>query len=234
LTFSSALYMSLRPFLRPRYLWPLIIFLVGSNIVVTRTLMGTTQGWQIYWVLNNIIVLAAVIGVSNLYVQGGMRLRQVAWFSLILAAYDLTFSIFVPISQHLADRFHGQPLDAAMGWIIGSYSSNLGIGDLLVFTLFTIIAFFGSILPSLSPLLIQQFGRTGIGITIPVQTFFGPVALLTYYLLRRTGPERSMAQWLSVQSAAGHEPIRVVRRPRRLVTPAPVDPTIAVKVEQGD
>lgn len=251
LTFSSALYMSLRPFLRPRYLWPLIIFLVGGNIMVTRTLMGTTQGWQIYWVLNNIIVLAAVVGVSNLYVQGGMRLRQVAWFSLILAAYDLTFSMFIPISQHLADRFHGQPLDAAMGWIMGSYSSNLGIGDLLVFTLFTITAFkgfgrkgvlaslaiiaiFGAILPSLSPLMVQQFGRTGIGITIPVQTFFGPVALLTYYLLRRTGPERSMAQWSSAQSAAGHEPIRVVRRPRRLATPAAIDATMEVRIEQGD
>lgn len=114
LTFSSALYMALRPFLRPRYLWPLIIFLVAGNIVVTRTLMGTTQGWQIYWVLNNIIVLAAVVGVSNLYVQGGMYLRQVAWLSFILAAYDLTFTVFIPISQHLADRFHGQPLDAAI------------------------------------------------------------------------------------------------------------------------
>lgn len=81
--------------------------------------------------------------------------------------------------------------------------------------------------------MVQQFGRAGVGITIPVQTFFGPVALLTYYLLRRTGPERSMAQWLGAQSAAGHEPIRVVRRPRRLVTPAIVDPIIEVKVEQG-
>jgi len=251
LTFSSALYMALQPFLRPRYLWPLIIFLVAGNIVVTRTLMGTMQGWQIYWVFNNIIVLAAVVGVSNLYSQGGMRLRQVAWLSFILAAYDLTFTVFVPISQHLADRFHGQPLDAAMGWVMGSYSSNLGIGDLLIFALFTICAFkgygrkgviaslaiiaiFGSILPSLSPLVVQQFGRAGIGITIPVQTFFGPVALLTYYLLRLTGPERSMAQWLSAQTAAGHEPIRVVRRPRRLATPAAVSPTVEVRIEQGD
>ncbi len=236
LTFCTALYIVLRPFLRPRYLWPIIICLIAGNIVVTRTLMGTSQGWQVYWFLNDLIVLGAVIGISNLYSQGGMRLRQVAWFSAILATYDLFFAIVVPISARLADRFHGQPLDAAMGWIIGPYSSNLGIGDILIFCLFTICAFkgfgrkglfasigiiavFGALVPSLSALVILPFFRAGIGITIPVQTFFGPVALLTYYLLRRSGEERTMAQWLSVQAAEGRELIRVVRGPRRAVAP---------------
>ena len=236
LTFCTALYIALRPFLRPRYLWPIIAILIVGNIIVTRTLMGTTQGWQLYWVLNNVIVLGSVIGISNLYTQGGMRLRQVAWFSAILATYDLFFAIVVPISARLADRFHGQPLDAAMGWIMGQYSSNLGIGDILIFCLFIIcaykgfgrrglyasigiIAVFGAIVPSLSALVILPFFRAGNGITIPVQTFFGPVALLTYYLLRRSGEERTMAQWMRVQAEEGRELIRVVRRPRRAAAP---------------
>lgn len=236
LTFSTALYIVLRPFLRPLYLWPLVVFLLVGDIVVTRTLMGTTQGWQIYWVFNNVIVLGAAVGISNLYVQGGMRMSQVVWFSLILAAYDLFFDLVVPISAHLADRFHGQPLDAAMGWISGSYSSNLGIGDILVFALFTISAYkgfgrrgivaavvtisiFGVLVPSLSPLMILPLVRGGVGITIPVQTFFGPFAVLTYYMLRRSGPERSMAQWLRAEAEEGYEPIRVSRR-RRAVAPA--------------
>ncbi|HEU5230196.1 MAG TPA: hypothetical protein VFU49_20415 [Ktedonobacteraceae bacterium] len=229
LTFSSALYIVLRPFLRPRYLWLLVIFLLAVNIMVTETLLGTRSGWQLYWVLTDIIVLGAIVGVSNLYVQGGMRLRHVAWFALFLAFYDAFFSLVVPISLQLADRFEGQPLDPSIGFTIGPYSANLGIGDLLVFTLFivaaykgfgrrgvisslVIIAIFGALIPSLSPLVVAAFVRTNIGIVIPVQTFFGPVAFVTYFLLSRRSKERSMAQWLSIQAAEGHEPIRVTRQ----------------------
>jgi hypothetical protein len=250
LTFSSALYIALRPFLRPLYLWPLVAFLLVGDIVVTRTLMGTTQGWQVYWVFNNVIVLGAVVGISNLYVQGGMRMRQVVWFSFILACYDLFFDLVVPVSAHLADRFHGQPLDAAMGWISGSYSSNLGIGDILIFALFTISAYkgfgrkgmfasivticlCGALLPSLSSLMILPLVRGGIGITIPVQTFFGPFAVLTYYLLRRSGPERSMARWMSAEAAEGYEPIRVTRR-RRVGVPVAAPSLAEAGTGQGD
>lgn len=250
LTFSTALYIALRPFLRPLYLWPVVAVLLVGDIVVTRTLMGTTQGWQIYWAFNNIIVLGAVIGISNLYVQGGMRMIQVVWFSFILACYDLFFDLVIPVSAHLADRFHGQPLDAAMGWISGPYSSNLGIGDILIFALFMIsaykgfgrkglfaslvtIALCGAIMPSLSPLVIMPLVRGGVGITVPAQTFFGPFAVLTYYLLRRSGPERSMAQWTSAEAAEGYEPIRVTRR-RRAVAPAATASLAEAGTGQGD
>ncbi len=238
LTFSSALYIALRPFLRPRYLWPLIIALLIINIIVTETLLGTRSGWQLYWVVTDAIVLVAIVGVSNLYVQGGMRLRHVAWFALFLACYDAFFSLVVPLSLQLADRFEGQPLDPSIGFTMGPYSANLGIGDLLVFTLFIvsaykgfgrrgivvallIIAIFGALIPSLSPLIIVAFVRTNnVGIVIPVQTFFGPVAFVAYFLLSRRSKERSMAQWLSIQAAEGHEPIRVVRRgPRPIAVP---------------
>lgn len=253
LTFSSALYITLRPFLRPLYLWPLILFLLATDIVVTEALLGTGPGWQLYWACNDLVVLLAVVGVSNLYVQGGMRLRQVAWLTLALTVYDLIFATVVPLSSHLADRFDGQPLDAAIGWIMGPYSSNLGIGDLLIFTLFIvaaykgfgrkgifvslgIIAVFGTIIPSLSTLVISSFVRQTVGIAIPVQTFFGPVAFITYYLLQRKQPERSMAQWLSIQAAEGHEPIRVTRRPRRAPSsvPAGVSSSLETSMSQGD
>src|SRR2546421_1968014 len=79
LTFVSALYLALRPFMSVRFLWPLILLLIVANIVVTESLLGTRQGWQLYWVLTDVVVLAAAVGVSNLYVQGGMRLRRIAW-----------------------------------------------------------------------------------------------------------------------------------------------------------
>src|SRR5579884_5229 len=67
ITFSSAMYIGLRPLIRPLYLWPLIITLLVTNIIVTETLLGSRSGWQLYWVLTNIIVLVTVVSVSNLY-----------------------------------------------------------------------------------------------------------------------------------------------------------------------
>ena len=248
LTFVSALYFALRPFLQARYLWPLLAFLMVANILVTENLLGTRQGWQIYWVLTNVIVLIASVGVANLYVQGGMSLRHIAWFALILAFYDGFFNLVVPISQKLADRFEGQPLDPSIGFTVGMYSANIGLGDLLVFSLFIvaaykgfgkrgaiasfiIIAIFGALIPATSPLILTVFIRQNIGIAIPVQVFFGPAAIVTYWLLSRRATERSMGQWISEQDAKGHEPIRVVRRnqPRPAATRS-VQPVADVEV----
>ncbi len=255
LTFSSAMYITLRPFLRPLYLWGLIVVLLAGDILVAELLLGTRPGWMFYWAMNDIVVLTAIVGISNLYVQGGMRLRQIAWLTLLLAVYDFTFSIIIPLSVQLADRLEGQPLDAALGWVMGPYTANVGIGDLLMFTLFmvgaykgfgrkgffaalAIIAIFGAALPSLSPLVISSFVRTNIGIVIPIEAFFGPAAFVTYYLLQRSQPERSMGQWLSVQAAEGHEPIHVVRRPRRTAVPAARPVAVPLSAEtnlgQGD
>ena len=248
LTFVSALYFALRPFLLARYLWPLLAFLMIANILITENLLGTRQGWQVYWVLTSAIVLIASVGVSNLYVQGGMSVRHIAWFALVLAFYDGFFNLVVPISQKLADRFEGQPLDPSIGFSVGIYSANIGLGDLLVFSLFTIaaykgfgkrgaiasfiiIAIFGALIPATSPLILTAFVRQNIGIVVPAQVFFGPAALITYWLLSRRSAERTMGQWISEQDAKGHEPIRVVRRNRtRPATTRSVQPAADIEV----
>jgi len=252
-TFVSAMYLALRPFMSGKYLWPLIAVAMIANIVISELFLGTQQGWEMYWVLTSSIVLIAAVGVSNLYAQGGMRLRQIAWFALILAFYDGFFNLVVPISQKLADRFEGQPLDPSIGFAIGGYNANIGLGDLLVFSLFMIAAYkgfgkrgviasfiiitiFGALIPATSPLVITAFVRQGVGLAIPAQVFFGPAALVTYWLLARHAPERSIGEWISEQDAAGHEPIRVVRRNRpRPAAARSVQPVadIEIGVEQA-
>lgn len=51
--------------------------------------------------LTSAVVLVAAVGVSNLYVQGGLRLQQVAWFTVFLAGYDLIFSTVIPLTPKL-------------------------------------------------------------------------------------------------------------------------------------
>lgn len=243
LTFGSALAIGLRPIMPARYRRVLIPTLIGAEIVVTYTVLGAPRGLQLYWVLTSAIVLVAAMGVSNLYVQGGLRLRQVAWFAVFLAAYDAFFSTVVPLTPQLAAAFEGRPLNASIGWASGRYSANIGLGDLLVYGLFVTAAYkgferrgaiwafvtvfvFGALAPSVAPLVVSQFDQGSTGIVIPAQLFFGPAAFLVTSRLYRRHPERTTSQWVGEQAAALDEPA-----PSHAVLgagPRPVEPSVAV------
>jgi len=223
LTFGSAMAIGLRPILPTRYRRVLIPVLIGAEIVVTYTLLGAPRGLQLYWVLTSAIVLIAAMGVSNLYVQGGLRMRQIAWFALFLAAYDAFFSTVIPLTPQLAAAFEGRPLNASIGWASGRFSANIGLGDLLVYGLFVTAAYkafdrrgaiwafvtiflFGALAPSVAPLVVSQFDQGSNGIVIPAQLFFGPAAFAVTARLHRRHPERTTSQWLAEQ-AARSEPV---------------------------
>lgn len=173
--------------------------------------------------------MLAAVGVSNLYVQGGMRLRHIAWFAVFLAVYDIVFTLIIPLTPRLADAFEGRPLNASVGFAMDSYRANIGLGDLLVYCLYTIAAYkgfgnrgvvasfviitiFGALIPSMVPLIVETFTRGSLGIVVPAQTFFGPVAFLTYQWLARGAPERSMAEYWASEQAAGRMLVRRVSR----------------------
>jgi hypothetical protein len=218
-TFASALGIGLRPVLGPTARWVLIGSLIGANIFVARTMLGTQRGWQLYWLLVGTVVLLSAVSVANLYVQGGMRLRHAAWFTLLLAVYDFVFSQVIPLTPALADRFQGYPLNAAVGFRFGVFNAAIGIGDLLAFGIFGAAAYkaygtkalrvalvfivtFGAVAPSLTPLVLGAFTRGSLNIVVPVQTWFGPPAFLLYrWLRRRYGTERTMAAFRSADDA---------------------------------
>ena len=211
LTFSSALAIGLRPVLAARYRRVLIPALIGAEILVTYRLLGTGYGLKLYWVLTSTIVLVAAVSVSNLYVQGGLRLRQVAWFAMFLAVYDAFFSLVIPLTPQLALRFENRPLNASIGWASNGFSANVGLGDLLVYGLFATAAYkafgrrgartavvtvlaFGALAPAFAPLVISQFAVGGTGIVVPAQAFFGPAAFaVTTWLHRRHRPQPAPA-----------------------------------------
>lgn len=242
LTFASAMGIGLRPILPARYRRVLVPALIGSEIAVTYTLLGAPRGLQLYWVLTSVIVLVAAMGVSNLYVQGGLRLRQIAWFAVFLAAYDAFFSTVVPLTPQLAAAFEGRPLNASIGWASGHYSANIGLGDLLVYGLFVTAAYkafdrrgaiwafvtvfvFGAIAPSVAPMVVSHFNQGADGVVIPAQLFFGPAAFAVTTVLYRRHPERTTSQWVAEQTAR-QAPLSPV--PARSVQPAlPVPAAVA-------
>lgn len=243
LTFVAALSIGYKPVLPPVALWTGIGVLLGGNIWLTYNMLGTVLGWQVYWAATSFVVLLAAAAIANLYVQGGMKMRHVAWFALLLGVYDVVFSIFIPLTPRLADAFIGNPLDPSIGMRLGIFNANIGIGDLLVYGLFTIaalkaygrkaawaavavVAFFGSAAPALAPLAIDAVTRGGGNVVVPAQAFFGIPAFILYQWMRRHwGRERTMEEYIAVQDAN--------RIARRGVSAAPVSPAPALPTPAG-
>lgn len=213
-TFVAALHIGFSPVLSPTWLWLGIGLLVGGQLWMGHHMINDVFPWQFVWAENSVIVLLAAIAVANLYVQGGMQLRHVAWFAGGLALYDAIFTLVWPVTNLLVREFVNYPLFPAMGMRIGFDEAIVGLGDLLVYAGFTIAALkaygkpglrlalilvfvFGAAMPTLSGLLINYVDARA-DVVIPAQTWFGPAALLGYlWMRRRYGRERTMQEFLA-------------------------------------
>lgn len=238
ITFVASLSIGYRPLLSSTRLWLGIGLLIGANIWLSRNMLGTVTGWQLFWAENSLLVLLGAVSVANLYVQGGMRLRHVAWFALVLAGYDAIFTLVWPLTNYLAEAFLGYPLDPSVGMRMGAYNASIGLGDLLVYALFLITAFkaygraaarlalvlvvvFGAIAPSLAPLIFRELIDARTDLVVPAQTVFGPAAFLGYVWMRRHyGRERTMAEFLASTDIAAPAPAPAIPLPVTVAAPA--------------
>lgn len=219
ITFASSLFIGYRPVLGATGAWLGIGLLIGLNIWTSHHLMGTTGGWQLWWAELSVLVGLGSISVANLYVQGGMKLRYVAWLSLALAAYDIVFATALPLTDKLVAGYLANPLDPLLGMRFGIDNYGVGLGDLLIYSLFLtasykaygaraarlafgLIVVVGAGVTAFVPFLLN-FLDTQLDLLVPSQAFFGPAAFLCYlWMKRRYGRERTMGEYLASAEAA--------------------------------
>jgi hypothetical protein len=230
LTFTSSLYLGYKPVLGTARTWLGIGLLIGLNIWTSHHLMGTTAGWQLWWAELSIMVGLGAISVSNLYVQGGMKLQYVAWLALALAVYDIVFATLLPLTDELVAGYLAHPLDPLMGMRFGIDNYGVGLGDLLVYSLFIVasykaygakaariafalILFFGAFVTAFIPFTLN-FIDTQLDLLVPSQALFGPAAFLCYlWMKRRYGRERTTAEYLASTDALVPAPAPVPLAP---------------------
>jgi hypothetical protein len=223
LTFTSALYLGYQPVLGRARTWLGIGLLIGLNVWTSHHLLGTTAGWQLWWAELSVMVGGGAIAVSNLYVQGGMKLKAVAWLSLALSVYDIIFAPVLHLTDKLVSNYLSHPLDPLLGMRFGIDNYALGLGDLLAYSLFLVavykaygpkaarIAFglivaMGAATTAFVPFLLN-FVDARLDVLVPAQAFFGPAAFICYlWMRRRYGPERTMAEYLASADAATPAP----------------------------
>ena len=172
ITFASALYIGYRPLLGPVGIWAGIGLLIGFDIWSSNHVMGTIAGWQLWYSEQSIIVLLGAIAVCNLYLQGGMKLRHVAWLSLGLACYDVVFASYYPLTGRLLARYITHPLTPVVGMRFGEVDYVIGLGDLLVYSLFFVAAYkaYGKRAATIAAGVHRGHGRPRDGVhPVPVQ-----------------------------------------------------------------
>ena len=223
ITFASALYIGYRPLLGPVGIWVGIGLLIGFDIWSSNHVMGTIAGWQLWYSEQTIVVLLSAIAVSNLYVQGGMKLRHVAWLSLGLACYDVLFASYYPLTGRLLARYITHPLTPVVGMRFGEVDYAVGLGDLLVYSLFFVAAYkaYGKWAATIAAGVIAVMGgfatafipyvfnltNANLDVLIPAQSLFGPAAFVTYlWMKRHYGRERTMAEYLASQDGTAAAP----------------------------
>jgi hypothetical protein len=204
-------------------IWLGIGLLFGLNIWSSHYVMGSIPGWQVWYAEQSLMVGLGVIAVCNLYVQGGMKLRHVAWLSLGLAFYDVLFAAYYPLTGRLLARYITHPLTPVLGMRFGEVDYAVGLGDLLVYSLFFVASYkaYGARAAAIAASVIVVMGgfatafipflfdlkNANLDTLIPAQSLFGPAAFLTYlWLKRRYGRERTMAEYLASQGGPAAAP----------------------------
>jgi hypothetical protein len=196
------------PVLRARWAnWVFALSLVGAD-VWTNLYFGATS--TVFFLVNNIVLVLAVVGVTSLWAQSGIKARDVAVLGGVLALYDLVATSLLPLMTDLIERLVSIPLAPVVSWGDGSERFVIGLGGLLLATVFPLAmrkAFgrsagiaamainLGAIAATMAFL---QLAR--LEVAVPLMTGLGPLMLLQFgYWVRRRGPERTTWEYLRAE-----------------------------------
>lgn len=157
---------------------------------------------------NDLLIMVAVVGVVNLWVQTGMSAAQVAALSAVLSVYDLVATGLSTFTASFFSRISGEPFAPALAASHGTMPVALGLGDCLMLALWPLaaakaygrVAGWTGAFVGLAATAIVEGGSAAGWITgnVPVLTIIGPLAVAQWAFWRlRSGAERTTGGWQS-------------------------------------
>ena len=191
-----------------RLAWPAALALLAADVVAARS-----PGAPAALAVNNAVLVLAVVGVTNLWAQSGLKARDAAVLAGALALYDVVATAWLPLTDALVGRLAGLPFAPLVAWP-GDPGGGLGIGlgDLLLATVgplalrkafgrragLTAAALAVATLAGLLALLDLGLVRA----TLPAMVALGPLTVAQYLLWRRRGRERTTFEYLQAEPMA--------------------------------
>ncbi len=179
----SILYFTWEPLLRARW----AIWLATVTLLVVDSgaaFLGTKQ--NAFFAVNNIVLLVMGMGITNLWAQSGMKARDAAL-----------------LGGELVARLSDLPLAPLVAWSSENTMPSIGLGDLLLATVFPLVMrkAFGRSAGLVA--LVLTLAAIGTLLALPLQGGFplmvvlGPLMGLQYlYWRRRRGQERTTWHYL--------------------------------------
>jgi hypothetical protein len=207
----SILYCLWEPILRARWAVWLIMLLSLAADVVTALHLGTRSA--LFFAVNNAVLILIVVGVTNLWAQSGAKARDISVLAGLLALYDFLATAHTALTTNLLARLTTLPLAPLVAWGAGRDQLGIGLGDLLMATVFPLVirkgfgrtAGIAALATMLGLLGVMQAAVTlgGVAVTVPAMTVLGPLMVLQYvFWRRRLGPERTTWQYLQAEPLA--------------------------------
>ncbi|HZN73019.1 MAG TPA: hypothetical protein VFC00_15220 [Micromonosporaceae bacterium] len=157
-------------------------------------------------VVNGVLLCVAIVGIANMWVQSGMRARHLMVVAIALTVYDTVATALFPITFNLFTHLGAGPFAPFLAWWHLEHGVIIGLGDLLVATLFVIVvdkgygtraamtalAIVGVTIGIMSALAVTDTVR-GVA---PSMWVLGPVIVAyLYYLSRKGRTERTVEQY---------------------------------------
>ncbi len=178
----------------------------GAVIVAATATAGFLDNAPAVLALNCVVILVALVGVTNLWTQTGMTAAHVVGLSTVLIGYDLIATGFTSVTDRFLDQVNGLPFAPLLAVTTGSVPVAAGLGDCLMLTLWPLVA-------------TKAYGRAagawgvivGMGLLVAVQSTFvtgavdsgvpfmiilGPAIIVQHLIWRKLrGAERRTGEW---------------------------------------
>jgi hypothetical protein len=215
--------------------------LLGGRPAALSALLLCAATWTVWLLghplpttlLTDVGLAVAVIGVTSMWVQGGMRAAHVAAFAALLTGYDLAATSLTTLMTRFADHLHGLPF-APQLIIPGSHGIlvGIGLGDLVMLVLFPMAAAkafgrgpavtAGVVGVAVTALIAALFWWRVVSTAVPVLAFLGPLIVVQYTVWRRRGyRERTVREWRDAVDARAVRPDPLATLEAVLAMPAP-------------
>lgn len=181
-------------------LWLAVLVLLAADSGATLLFGGGHNG---FFAVNNAMLIVVIVGISSLWAQSGMKARDAAVLGAFLAVYDFVATSQLPVMSELLTRLAGLPLAPAIAWQSGRSVLGIGLGDLLLATVFRLVMrkAFGRQAGIVAMILALATIGVLLGLPLhgvfPVMVVLGPLMMLQYlFWSRRQGQEQTMWQYL--------------------------------------
>lgn len=180
----------------------------GGLVIGELLLAGYGAGEVAFLLLNDAVILMMVVGVSNVWAQGGLRSRDLAIFAGGISVYDLIATGVFPLTTGMIERLSGFPFLPMVVWPSGENQwVGIGMGDLLMAAVGPLVIrkAFGWA-AGLTAVVIALGAIAGVLLvsrwsampeTFPTMIVLGPMMIAQHLCLcRRYGSERTYALYL--------------------------------------